>query len=119
MGLVQRAVESAGISTITLSTIPDFTASVSAPRIAAIEHPLGRPFGQPGDAEGQRAVLRAALRALVEIDKPGGRVDLPFEWPEPPGKARSEGRRMPPIARLMMRKPWLLARFIAGDIPDE
>jgi D-proline reductase (dithiol) PrdB len=119
VGLVQRAIEAAGISTITLSTIPDFTASVGVPRIAAIEHPLGRPFGQAGDAEGQRAVLRATLRALADIDTPGGRVDLPFEWPQPPGKARSEARQMPPIASLMMRKPWLLARFIAGDIPDD
>ena len=118
MGLVQRAIEAAGISTITLSTIPDFTASVGAPRIAGIAYPQGRSVGQPHDVEGQRAVVRATLRALVEITEPGGRVDLPFEWPEPPGRVRSHPPEPPPIARLIKRRPWLLKRFIDGDIPD-
>ena len=42
-------IEAAGISTITLSSIPDLTGAVSVPRLAAIEYPLGYLFGQPGD----------------------------------------------------------------------
>ena len=40
------------MSTITLSSIPDLTAAVGVPRLAAIEHPLGYLLGQPGDAGG-------------------------------------------------------------------
>ncbi len=31
------------------------------PRVAAIEHPFGRPYGDVGDVETQRAVLLASL----------------------------------------------------------
>ena len=70
MGLVQRQIEAAGFSTITLSNIPDLTAAVSVPRIAAIEYPFGLTVGLPGDETGQRAVLRAALAALQEMSAP-------------------------------------------------
>jgi D-proline reductase (dithiol) PrdB len=118
VGLVQRAIEEAGISTITLSTIASFTASVGAPRVAAIEHPLGRAFGQPGDHEGQRQVLRATLEALAGIDRPGTVVDLPFEWPEPPSRTRWHPKEPPPIARLFRRKPWLFPKLLSGRIPS-
>ncbi|UCC86513.1 MAG: hypothetical protein JSV81_16930, partial [Anaerolineales bacterium] len=74
---MQREIEAAGISTITLSSIPDLTAAVSVPRLAAIEHPLRYLLGQPGDPEGQRAVLRATLRALAEMTEPGSLTHLP------------------------------------------
>ena len=80
MGLVQREIEAAGFTTIILSPIADLTASLSVPRVAAIEYPCGRTFGQPGDAAGQMAVLRATLDALAAIDAPGAVVNLPFEW---------------------------------------
>ena len=80
MGLVQREIEAADFTTIILSPIADLTASLSVPRVAAIEYPCGRTFGQPGDAAGQMAVLRATLDALAAIDAPGAVVNLPFEW---------------------------------------
>lgn len=72
-------------------------------------------MGMVGDAAGQRAVLRAALRAAEMIDRPGGAVQLPFVWPEPPAKARGTLKEPPPIAKLLQRKPWLLLKFIAGE----
>ena len=48
MGLVQREIEAAGISTISLSMMPELTQSVGVPRIAAIEHPFGLTLGLPG-----------------------------------------------------------------------
>jgi hypothetical protein len=86
---VQRRIEAAGLTTVTLSSIPDLTAAVGVPRVAAIEYPQGRPLGQPGDAEGQAAVLRAALSVTETAEDPGTVVDLPFEWPEPPSRVRS------------------------------
>jgi D-proline reductase (dithiol) PrdB len=64
VGLVQCEMEAAGFSTISLSMIPEPTASTGAPRIAAVEHPFGLTLGSPGDVGGQLAVLRATLKAL-------------------------------------------------------
>jgi D-proline reductase (dithiol) PrdB len=118
VGLVQRAIEAAGMTTVTLSTIPDFTRSVGAPRVVGIEYPQGRTFGQPGDAEGQTAVLKGTLSALKEMERPGIVVDLPFEWPEPPGKVRSHPRTPPPIVSHIKWRPWLFVNFLTGRIPD-
>jgi hypothetical protein len=109
--------EQAGLSTVTLSPIPEFTASVGAPRVAAIGYPLGHPFGKPGDVTGQTDVLRAALRVLETADTPGAIVDLPFEWPETPAQVKSSSSPEPPIATLLKRKPWLLPRLISRDPP--
>ena len=107
------------MTTITLSNIPDLTASVSAPRIAAIEYPLGRTMGRPGDAEGQRAVLAATLQAVEEIDTPGGIVHLPFEWPEPPKQARTHPAEPPPIAKHLQRHPWQIPNLLSRTVPGE
>jgi hypothetical protein len=112
VGLAQREIEAAGFSTIILSPIPEVTASVSVPRLAGISYPLGRSFGQPGDAAGQMAVLRATLRALVDIQAPGGAVELPFEWPEPPNEAHSDPPEPPPIARYLVRNPLAVVKLI-------
>lgn len=104
--------ETAGLVTVTLSPIPDLTAAVSVPRIAAIGYPLGRPLGQPGDVQGQAAVLRAALRVVETAENPGTVVSLPFEWPEPSSSVHSSPADPPPIAKLLKRKPWLLPRLI-------
>jgi len=105
------------MSTITLSSIPDFTASVSPPRVAAIEHPPGRPFGQPGDADTQRAVIRATLDALATIATPGQVVHLPFVWPEPVRDVHWHPRTAPPITKLCKRKPWNYLRLVKGNFP--
>jgi hypothetical protein len=38
---VQREIEAADISTITLSPMPDWTEAIGVPRLVGIEHPLG------------------------------------------------------------------------------
>ena len=109
--------EEAGLATATLSTIPALTQAVGVPRLAGIGYPVGLPFGRPGDSPGQLAVLRAALGTLESIREPGTRVDLAFEWPEAL-KLRTHPPQMPPIVRLLKRKPWLLPRFAARDVPE-
>ena len=98
--------------------MPDVTASVRAPRIAAIEYPLGRSLGQPGDIAGQTAVLRATFRALQEINEPGTTIHLPFRWPEPPQEVHSHPHEPPPIAKAITRRPWLYRNLLNGNIPD-
>lgn len=119
MGLVQRVLEAAGIPTVSLSMIPDFTRAVGVPRLAGIAHPMSRPMGRPGDAPGQRAVLKALLAVLETAAAPGTCVELPFSWPESPARARNGADVHPPITQLLTRKPWLLPRIYSGDIPDE
>jgi len=77
VGLLQREIEDAGFTTISLSIIAELTASVYEPRIAAIEHPFSLTMGYPGDSDTQMAVLRATLKALVEMELPGELRHLP------------------------------------------
>src|SRR5689334_17710244 len=98
--------------------IPEFTASVGAPRVAGIEFPFGRPLGLPGDHIGQRAVLQAALAVLAAARVAGTVVQLPFSWPQSPHEARAEPPTPPPIVQLIKHKPWLALRLLARDIPE-
>jgi hypothetical protein len=118
VGLAQREIEAAGIATVSLSMIPDFTAAPGAPRVAGISYPLSRPLGNPGDAQGQRDILRAALAVLEEAEEPGAVATLPFTWPEPAKTVRREKlTEPPPIAKLLKAKPWLYFKLVSGDIP--
>ena len=117
MGLVQREMEAAGLATVTLSTLPDFTRATGAPRVAGIVYPMGQPLGATGDAEGQREVLKAALRVLEDARTAGTVVRMPFDWPEPLHKVKWKGGEPPPIAGHIKRRPWLFPRLVSGDIP--
>ena len=98
---MQREIEAAGISTISLSMIPEFTRSVGSPRFAAIAYPMAHPLGAPGDRKGQMAVLRATLRALEEVREPEEVIELPLEWPERPGQVHADPSEPPLIAKLL------------------
>ena len=106
------------MATISLSPMWTSTASVGAPRVAAIEHPFGLTLGRPGDADGQRAVLRTALAALESIDTPGGVAHLPFEWDTKPKPRMAHPKTAPPIVALLRRKPWLLLKLMSRQPPD-
>jgi D-proline reductase (dithiol) PrdB len=110
-------IEAQGIATVALSMIPEFTASVGAPRVAGIDYLFGRPMGLPGDRAGQRAVLQAALEVLAAARVPGTVVQLPFRWPQDPRQAGGDSPVPPPIVQLLKRKPWLALRLLAHDIP--
>jgi hypothetical protein len=105
------------MSTITLSSIPDLTAAVSVPRLAAIEHPLGYLLGQPGDQEGQTAVLRSTLHALAEMTGPGSVIHLPFEWPASARRLSARPPQAPPISRYLLRHPWHIPNLFSRDVP--
>ena len=104
---------------MTLSWIPELTRSVGVPRLAGISYPASRPLGRPHDADGQRAVLRATLDLLASATGPDAYVELPFEWPESPARARNASKDIPPppIVDLLKRKPWLAVNLYSGRIP--
>ncbi len=117
MGLLQREIEAAGFATITLSMMPDLTASVSAPRIAAIEHPFSLTMGYPGNNQTQLAVLRVTLQALVEMDTPGGIRHLPFEWPEHLAEVDSGPPEPPPITKYLLKHPLQFKKLLRRGFP--
>jgi len=119
VGLVQRKIEAAGISTITLSGIPDLTQSVSVPRLAAIEHPLGYLLGQPNDQEVQLAVLRAVLKALERIEKPGTTTHLSFQWPNLEERLKADPPTPSPIGKYLLKHPWHIKNLFSRKVPAE
>jgi hypothetical protein len=66
--VIQRAVEEAGVSTVSISLVREFTEQVRPPRALWVPFPFGRPLGAPADAVVQHKVLRTAL-SLLERDR--------------------------------------------------
>lgn len=80
MGLIQREVEKAGIPTIGISIVREYSQKVKPPRTIFLRWPFGHPLGEPFNLPQQRAVLAEAFKALYSIDEPGKILDLPFRW---------------------------------------
>jgi D-proline reductase (dithiol) PrdB len=78
--LIQRAVEQAGIPTISISIVREYTEKVKPPRAIFLRWPFGHPLGEPGHRDQQAAVLDKAFKALYEIDQPGQIIDIPWRW---------------------------------------
>ncbi len=97
-------VEAAGIPTVTLNMIPAFQNVVGIPRLAAIEHPFGRPYGDVDDVETQGAVVRAALDVAVQATEPGHLEHLPFVWPEEPKQTKWHPAEPSPIIALIKKR---------------
>jgi hypothetical protein len=118
VGPVQREIESAGFSTVVISTIPELTASVGAPRLVAVEHPMGRTMGAPGDKQRQMEVLKAGLQAVERMQTAGMSEHLPYVWHESPVQARADGAPPSPISAYLRKHPWLFPRLLNLDIPE-
>ena len=97
-------IEAAGIPTVTLNMIWIYQNVVGMPRVAAIEHPFGRPYGDVGDAATQEAVLRAALDVFGKARQPGHVEHLPFVWHEAPKQTRWHPAEPSPIIALMKKR---------------
>jgi D-proline reductase (dithiol) PrdB len=101
VGLVARVVEAAGIPTVTLNMIWKYQNLVGMPRIAAIEHPFGRPYGDVDDIETQKSVLRSALAVFEQAKEPGHVEHLPYRWHEDPKDTKWHPAEPSPIIALM------------------
>lgn len=64
MGVIQRQIERAGVSTVSISLVREFTQKVRPPRALWVPFPFGRPFGAPDAPAVQRRVILAALELL-------------------------------------------------------
>lgn len=70
-GLVARAIEAAGIPTMTLAVVKEVVESVRPPRVAFYDGELGSVAGKPNYAEHQRRILDESLRLIEPMDQPG------------------------------------------------
>jgi D-proline reductase (dithiol) PrdB len=104
VGLVARKIEEAGIPTVTLNMIWVYQALVGMPRVAAIEHPFGRPFGDVGDVARQREVLVAALDFATQAKERGQIEHLPFRWHEAPEDTKWHPAEPSPIIAMMQAR---------------
>ena len=70
VGLIQRAVEAVGISTVSITLIEDITRRVKPPRALAVPYPFGHPLGEPNNPELQHAIIAEALALLADTAEP-------------------------------------------------
>jgi D-proline reductase (dithiol) PrdB len=71
VGLVARAIEFAGVPTMTLAVVRDVVESVRPPRVALYDGELGTISGMPNWPEHQRRILDEALRLIEPMDQAG------------------------------------------------
>jgi hypothetical protein len=70
VGLIQRQVEYAGITTVSISLLREITERIRPPRALFVPFPLGYPLGEPDTAELQARIIRAAFALLSRNDCP-------------------------------------------------
>jgi D-proline reductase (dithiol) PrdB len=71
IGLVARAIELAGVPTMTLAVVRDVVEFVRPPRVALYDGKPGTVSGMPNWPEHQRRILDEALRLIEPMDQPG------------------------------------------------
>jgi D-proline reductase (dithiol) PrdB len=80
VGLVQRAIEVAGLPTIGITLQREITRRVRPPRALHLRYPFGRPMGEAFATAQQRTILLDALRALESVSVPGTILEPGYRW---------------------------------------
>ncbi|HZO75058.1 MAG TPA: hypothetical protein VFB60_22820 [Ktedonobacteraceae bacterium] len=70
VGLIQRAIEYMGITTVSLSLLREITEKIRPPRALFVPFPLGYPLGEANNIELQTRIIRTALALLPRTDIP-------------------------------------------------
>jgi hypothetical protein len=70
VGLIQRQIEYAGITTVSISLLREITEKTRPPRALFVPFPLGYPLGEPNNAEIQTRIIRATFALLTRNDCP-------------------------------------------------
>jgi len=70
VGLIQRAIEFAGITTVSISLLREITEKIRSPRALFVPFPLGYPLGEPHNPDLQLRIMRAAFSLLPHTDVP-------------------------------------------------
>lgn len=70
VGLIQRAIEYAGITTVSISLLREITRRIRPPRALFVPFPFGYPLGEPDNPNLQTRIMRAAFALLPRTDVP-------------------------------------------------
>jgi hypothetical protein len=70
VGLIQAEIERRGITTASVTLLPEVTRAVRPPRALAVPFALGYPLGAPDDSRLQLEILRELLALLPDGDVP-------------------------------------------------
>ncbi len=70
VGLIQRAIEYAGIATVSISLLREITEKICPPRALFVPFPLGYPLGEPHNSDLQLRIMRTAFSLLSRTDVP-------------------------------------------------
>lgn len=73
-------VEAAGIATIGITIVREYSEQVKPPRSIFLRWPFGHPLGEPFNRIQQRTVVLDCLEQVYAIAIPGTIVDLPYVW---------------------------------------
>ncbi len=80
MGLIARALEAAGIPTVSISITRDLTEAVGVPRAVFVKWPLGHPLGEAHAPLQQRTMIFRALLLLINATEPGIIDEPGYRW---------------------------------------
>jgi len=70
VGLIQRAIEYAGITTVSISLLREITEKIQPPRALFVPFPLGSPLGEPNNSVLQTRIIEVAFKLLTRNDIP-------------------------------------------------
>lgn len=70
VGLIQRQIEYAGMTTVSISLLREITEKTRPPRALFVPFPLGYPLGEPDNPDLQTSIMRAAFALLSRYDCP-------------------------------------------------
>jgi hypothetical protein len=70
VGLIQRAVEAAGVLTTSITLDESITKRVKPPRALSVSYRFGYPLGEPNNSELQHAIIAEALALLADAETP-------------------------------------------------
>jgi len=84
---VQRAIESKGIPTVSVTVARDITERAKPPRAVFLPFMMGHHFGVPFHSRLQRRIILEALDRLERAERSGDIYDAVITW----AQARREG----------------------------
>ena len=79
VGLAQQIVEERGITTASITLLPEITKKLRPPRALAVPYPLGYPLGEPDNPVLQHEIMAALIKTLVRNDVPVMEEFVPHE----------------------------------------
>ena len=80
MGLLARAIEARGVTTVGLALVKEVAVAAHAPRFVYVHWPFGHTLGEPGHVAQQRTVLHDMLSIATSAPRPGCVIELPYRW---------------------------------------